>query len=133
MRDPADLRYTSSGEWVQLKRDRLVVGLSEDAVASLGEVTHVELPDPDDQHRYDADDELCVISALRSARSGHAPVAGRVTAINHDLFAHPELIVNDPYGNGWLYEMKPDRIQEALDLMDIDEYEASLPDFEEEE
>lgn len=131
MRDAADLRYTRTHEWVEVKRDTIVVGVTDYAQAHLSDVVNVELPEPD-EHHYESNEEFCVVASLRNSRGCLTPVAGTIVKINTELLSRPELINKDPYGQGWLIEMKPDNMDDADDLMDADEYEASLPEDEEE-
>ena len=132
MRDPADMRFTEAHEWVYVKGTTILVGLTEFAQQRLSDITHVEMPEPDDQH-YEAREEVGVLESLQSSKDLHAPVSGRIVAINNELLAKPELVNMDPYGQGWLFEMKPDRMSDVEALMDLDEYEAGLPEDEDEE
>ena len=130
--DPTELRFTDTHEWVRLKdRTTIVVGITDFAQMRLSDITSVELPEPDD-HRYEAREEISIIEAINASAAFHAPVAGTIAATNTDLLSRPELLNSDPYGSGWLIEMRPDNIEEIFSLMDLDEYEAHLPEDEEE-
>ena len=131
MRDATDLRYTRSHEWAEIKRDTIVVGITDYGQAHLSDVVNIELPEPD-EHHYEANEEFCVIASLRNSRGCLTPVAGTVVKINTELLSRPELVNNDPYGQGWLIEMKPDNMDDAEELMDADDYEAAIPEDEEE-
>jgi glycine cleavage system H protein len=130
MRDPSELKYTRTHEWACLKGNRIVVGITDYAQAHLADIVNVEMPEPDDHH-YDAGEECCVIGSLKTSRACLMPVSGTIVAINTELLSRPEVINSDPYGEGWLVEIKPDSREEIRDLMDVDEYEASLPEEEE--
>jgi glycine cleavage system H protein len=132
MRDPAKMRFTDTHEWVAREGGLLVVGITDYAQMRLSDVTHVELPEPDDHH-CEAGEDLGVLESLQSAMEYHAPVAGRVMAINNDLLVKPELVNTAPFGEGWLFKMKADDPSDMDGLMDFDEYDASLPEEEEEE
>jgi glycine cleavage system H protein len=130
--DPSELRFTDTHEWVKVKdRNTLIVGITDFSQMRLSDVTSVELPEPDDHH-YDAREEISVIEALNSSAAFHAPVSGTIVATNTELLSQPELVNLDPYGSGWLVEMKPDNMADILNFMDVDEYEANLPEDEEE-
>jgi glycine cleavage system H protein len=130
--DPSDLRFTDMHEWVRIKdRNTIVVGITDFAQARLSDITSVELPEPD-EHHYEAREEISVIEALNTSAAFHAPVDGMIVATNMELLGRPELINLDPYGSGWLVEMRPDNITDILSFMDFDEYEANLPEDEEE-
>jgi len=132
MIDPSDLRFTDMHEWVRIKdRNTIVVGITDFAQARLSDITSVELPEPD-EHHYEAREEISVIEALNTSAAFHAPVSGVIVATNTDLLGRPELVNLDPYGSGWLVEMQPDNMADILSFMDVDEYEANLPEDEEE-
>ena len=130
--DPSDLRFTDTHEWIRVKdRSTIVVGVTDFLQMRLTDVTSVELPEPDDHH-YEPRDEISVIEALSASAAFHAPVCGTIVATNTDLLSRPELVNSDPYGSGWLVEMRPDKMTDVLHFMDADEYEANLPEDEEE-
>jgi glycine cleavage system H protein len=130
--DPSDLRFTDTHEWVRIKdRNTIAVGITDFAQARLSDVTSVELPEPD-EHHYEAREEISVIEALNTSAAFHSPVAGVIVATNTELLGRPELANLDPYGSGWLVEMRPDNMTDILGFMDVDEYEANLPEDEEE-
>lgn len=132
MTDPVDCKFTETHEWVRKKGKNVVVGISEYIQQKLSDITNVEMPEADESH-YEADEEICVIEGLNDTTILHAPVAGVITCINNELLSKPEHINNDPYGRGWMLEIKPDNMADIDSLMDIDEYEANLPDESEEE
>ena len=131
MIDPSNLRFTRTHEWVRVKGKRVVVGITDYGQSQLSDVVGVELPEPDESH-YDANEDLGVLESTRKSSDFHAPIAGTVVLVNAKLFSEPELINSDPYGDGWLIEMKPDNLADVHELMGIHEYEAKLPEDEEE-
>lgn len=130
MSDTADMRFTHTHEWVLPKGDTVRVGLSDFAQHQLADIISVELPEPDDHH-YDTDEEICVVESLNSAQDLRAPISGIIVAINSALLSCPELINSDAYGDGWIVELQPDDMTDIDGLMDLYEYEASLPDEDE--
>jgi len=130
--DLSDYLFARSDEWIRPGSDTIVIGFSEHAQASMGEVHGVELPEPDDHH-YEPDEDIGVVEADAMTRDFRAPVPGTIVAINTNLFSHPELINEEPYGRGWLVEMKPDSMDDLEDLMHVDEYEEMLPELDEED
>jgi len=130
--DPTFLRFSETHEWVKIKdRFTIVAGLAEFALNKLSDVLSVDLPEPD-EHHYEAGDDVGIVEALNSSVTLHAPVSGRVVASNTALLTNPELICEDPYGRGWLFEMRPDSMEDVQELLDYDEYEGRLPEEEEE-
>jgi glycine cleavage system H protein len=128
--DIENLKLTPTHEWVRKKNKTIVVGITDYGQQQLSDVTGVELPEPDEAH-YNARDELGVIESVRTTVDYHAPVDGTIVKVNSELLANPELINNDPFGDGWLVEMKPDKMSDVDELMDFDEYETNLPDEDE--
>jgi glycine cleavage system H protein len=129
--DLTDFRFTHTDEWVRHEGDRLRVGITDFAQSKLGDVVHVDLPEPDD-HRFESEEEVGAVESLSGSMEFHAPVAGRITAINTNLLSAPETVSADPYGEGWLIEIQPDDPAELEELMDVNEYESGLPEDEEE-
>jgi glycine cleavage system H protein len=129
MDDLINYRFTGSDEWIRPKGDRIVAGLSDYAQSRMGDIVHVELPEPDD-HLFEADEDIGVIQSLSATLEFHAPVTGTITRINTELLSRPELVNADPYGEGWIIEMQPSDPSELDDLMDVHEYESELPDDE---
>lgn len=132
MTDPSEAKFTETHEWVRKKGKTVLVGISEHQQQQLSDVTNIELPEVDEVH-YEVDEDICVIEGLNDTATLHAPVSGTIVSVNTDLLSKPEHINNDPYGKGWIVEMKPDDMGAIEDLMDVEEYEANLPDESEEE
>jgi len=130
MFEQSELRFTETHEWVFVKGETIVVGLTDYGQHLLSSVTNVELPEPDDHH-YEVNEDMSSIESLRTSIDLHAPVSGVIVGINTDLLSTPELVNSDPYGNGWVVAMKPDRMADVDDLLSVDEYDSRVPDFEE--
>jgi len=132
MTDIGDLLFTHDHEWVRVKNGKTaVVGVSDYAQSLLSEVTHIDLPEPDDQE-YEAGEELGVIESLKSSLPFHCPISGSIIAANSELLSTPEQINDDPFGEGWIFEMKISDPSELKDLLTADEYESDLPEDDEE-
>lgn len=122
---PADLRYTSDHEWVKDQGDGVVrVGITAFAQDALGDVVYVSLPTVGDT--IAAGDACGEVESTKSVSDLYAPLAGEITAVNSDLDATPELVNSDPYGEGWMYDLKLDDPDAAAALQDVDAYTASL-------
>ena len=132
MNNSEDIRCTKTHEWVRREGDKLVVGITDFAQRRLSDVIHVELPEPDDHH-YEEHEDISAIESLKLSIELHAPVPGYIAAINSILLSRPELINEDPYGEGWVVEMKPDNMDDIENLVDLDVYEATLPEDEDDE
>ena len=121
---PDELRYLESHEWVTTGDDTVRVGVSDFAQDELGDVVFVELPEEGDT--VTAGDAFGVIESIKAVSDLYAPVSGEVVAINETLFDRPELVNEDPYGDGWMLEVEPADGGNAEGLLDADQYDAQI-------
>ena len=124
-----ELRYTRAHCWVREEGGEVVVGITDYAQEQMSELTFVELPEVNEH--VEADEEVAVVESVKAANDVYAPVSGVITSVNELLLEQPELVNQDPFGNGWLFRMKPDHRSDLNDLMDADTYEDELPEEEE--
>jgi glycine cleavage system H protein len=115
----AERRYTKSHEWLTVEGNSVTVGITDFAQAQLGDVVFLELPSPG--RKLDAGESFGVVESVKAASDLYAPVAGRVTAVNDKLTAHPELVNTDPYGEGWIVKFELSG-EPPSDLLDEAEY-----------
>ncbi|HOE36092.1 MAG TPA: glycine cleavage system protein GcvH [Kiritimatiellia bacterium] len=120
-----ELRYTAAHCWVREEGSVVVVGITDYAQEQMSELTFVELPEVGEE--VAADDEVAVVESVKAANDVYAPLNGTITEVNEALLEQPELVNSDPFGKGWLFKMKPANKADLADLLDADEYEASLP------
>ena len=105
---PAELLYRESHEWVRYDEDgTATVGISDHAQAQLGDMVFIELPEPG--MSYEQGDACAVVESVKAASDVYAPVTGEVIETNSALEESPELVNNDPYGDGWLFRAAPSR------------------------
>lgn len=122
---PADLRYAKSHEWVRSESDGTVtVGISDHAQELLGDLVFVETPEVGSSH--DAGAACAVVESVKAASDVYAPVAGEVVAVNEQLADSPELINSDPYGEGWLFRLRPVDAGAVNTLLDAAAYQAAV-------
>lgn len=125
---PADLYYTSEHEWVLRTGDDTVrVGITDYAQSALGDVVFVQLPDVGAQ--LAAGDAFGEVESTKSVSDLYAPVAAKVVAVNGDLDDSPQLVNSDPYGEGWLVDLRLEEgtLEDALaGLLDADGYRAAV-------
>ncbi|HEY7718902.1 MAG TPA: glycine cleavage system protein GcvH [Pedococcus sp.] len=122
---PEDLRYTTDHEWVRQGDAGVVrVGITAFAQDALGDVVYVSLPTVGDA--VAAGDACGEVESTKSVSDLYAPLAGEVTAVNESLDASPELVNTDPYGEGWMYEMRPSDEGAVGGLLDRDAYTDQL-------
>jgi glycine cleavage system H protein len=115
----AERRYTKSHEWLTVEGNSVTVGITDFAQAQLGDVVFLELPAPG--RKLDVGESFGVVESVKAASDLYAPVAGRVTAINDKLSAHPELVNTDPYGEGWIVKLELSG-EPPADFLDEAEY-----------
>ncbi|MDE0177137.1 MAG: glycine cleavage system protein GcvH [Gammaproteobacteria bacterium] len=118
---PDDFRYAPSHEWARVEDDQVTVGISDFAQQSLGDVVYVELPHLGEE--VNAGAEACVVESVKAAADVYAPVSGTVVAVNEALEEAPEMVNQDPYGDGWFFKLEPTDLEEMDDLLDADGYE----------
>lgn len=121
---PDELRYLESHEWVTTGGDTVRIGVSDFAQDELGDVVFVELPAVGDE--VVADEPFGVVESIKAVSDLYAPVSGEVVGVNEALFDRPELVNEDPYGDGWLLEVAPADDGDADELLDADEYDAQI-------
>jgi len=122
---PDNLRYTRTHEWVRDEGDQTyTVGVTDHAQAMLGDVVFVELPELDIE--VSVNDEVAVIESVKTAADIYSPLAGRIISINEALTATPDKINHDPYGEGWLFQIKLEDPNSLEGLLNANDYEHSI-------
>lgn len=122
---PDDLKYSSEHEWARVANgDVAEVGVTHYAQDTLGDVVFVELPEVGS--RVDQFDKFGEIESVKAVSDLFSPVTGTVTAVNEELEQSPELVNSDPYGDGWIMEVKLDDPLELDELMDSESYQGTL-------
>jgi glycine cleavage system H protein len=121
---PADLKYTKSHEWIRVANDLATVGITDHAQHELTDVVFVELPARG--RAYQADASCAVVESVKTASDIYTPVSGEVVAVNEQLTGNPGLINTDPYGNGWLFQLKLTQPQELNSLLAPEQYTAQI-------
>ena len=117
---PDDLRYLDTHEWVRVTDGTARIGISDFAQDELGDVVFVDLPNEGDE--IAAGDSFGVVESIKAVSDLYAPLSGTVTDRNDALESEPELLNEDPYGEGWLLEVDLDDESELDDLLDADDY-----------
>ena len=119
---PAELSYTSEHEWVSaLTAEGTVrVGITDHAQDALGDVVYVDLPSVGDS--VAAEDSFGEIESTKSVSDLFAPIAGEIVAVNEGLEDDPALVNSDPYGEGWIIEIRPENTDDLANLLDAEAY-----------
>jgi glycine cleavage system H protein len=121
---PDGLRYTAEHEWVRADGDVVRIGITSFAQEALGDVVFVSLPEVG--QGVAAGDTCGEVESTKSVSDLYAPLSGEVTAVNPALDATPELVNTDPYGEGWMYELRPNDAGALEMLLDVEAYKGQL-------
>lgn len=121
---PAELRYLESHEWAESVDDHIRVGISDFAQDELGDVVFVELPE--EGAVLDQEESFGVIESIKAVSDLYSPVGGTVVAVNETVIDQPELVNDDPYGEGWMIEIEPDDPEELESLLDAQAYREQI-------
>jgi glycine cleavage system H protein len=117
---PTDLKYTRDHEWLRQQDGRVVVGITDHAQKQLGDVVYVELPKVGDT--FDAGDALGTVESVKAVSEVYAPISGKVVKVNESLGESPELLNEDPFGEGWIIELQPSDSKQLSELLDAQAY-----------
>ena len=136
---PDDLKYTAEHEWVRVSgsaagsdsgadsgsdADNIRIGITDYAQDALGDIVYVQLPEIGTE--LTAGEPCGEIESTKSVSDVYAPVSGVVVARNEDLDTAPEMVNADPYGDGWLLEIKPTSAADVAELLDAAAYQATI-------
>ena len=124
---PENLKYTSEHEWVHTPGDAegsVRVGITDFAQDALGDIVYVSLPQVGDS--ITAGDTCGELESTKSVSDLYSPLGGEVTGVNEALDTAPELVNSDPYGEGWMYELRVDDPAAVEGLLDVAAYKDQL-------
>ena len=122
MKVDSSCKYDEEHEWIRVEGDEGVIGISDYAQDQLSDVVYVELPEVG--NGADAGEELGTLESVKAVSEFNSPVAGEVIEVNERLEDEPNLVNEDPYGEGWL--VKISGTTEGEDLLDADAYTAMI-------
>lgn len=120
MINPDNLKYTKEHVWVKINDNQVTVGITDTAQSLLGDVVFVELPETG--KKFAVNDALARIESVKATSDVIAPVNGKVTEVNTALEDSPELINEDPYGEGWIAVLEVSDAAELDGLLSVEEY-----------
>jgi len=124
MNFPDDLKYTKEHEWVRVEGNIATIGITDFAQGELGDIVFVDVDTEGDD--LDKDEVFGSIEAVKTVSDLFMPLSGKVTEFNSKIEDEPELINNDPYGEGWIIKMEISDIEELGLLMDAAAYQADV-------
>ena len=117
---PENLRYAEDHEWARVEDGTIKIGINDYAQDQLGDIVFVELPTPGET--FEKGDQFGTVESVKAVSELYMPVAGEIIAINDALEETPELVNKDPYGEGWMLDVKPADISEIDALMPLSAY-----------
>lgn len=121
---PDHLRYTEQHEWVREDDEVVAVGITDHAQQQLGDVVFVDLPSPGAE--VARGQPFGEVESTKSVSDLYAPVTGTIVARNEALDERPELVNQDPYGEGWLVTLRPSAADELAELLTVGAYRELL-------
>ena len=119
-----DLKYTDTHEWLKLKGDTAIIGITDHAQTELTDIVFVELPEVGKEIKKG--EELCVVESVKSVSEIYSPVSGKIVNVNEKLEDAPETVNEKPYDDGWLVELALKDKSEIDVLIDAESYKKSL-------
>lgn len=126
MNFPDELKYHKEHTWARIEGKKAVIGITDYAQDSLGDIVYIDLPEIDSE--IEANSEFSEIESTKATSSVIAPVSGTIIEINDDLEESPEVINEDPYGKGWIVKIQMTDLSEAANLLDSSAYEKFVED-----
>ena len=123
---PSDLKYAKSHEWVRVNGDVATVGISDHAQHELTDIVFVELPAVG--RKVKAGEACAVVESVKTASDIYAPLSGEVVAVNQKAVDSPALVNDQPYGDGWMFQIKWSAANELASLLSPADYSAQTGD-----
>ena len=117
-----NLKFTQDHEWIRIDGDIAYVGITDFAQGELGDIVYVEIESLNEN--IDMGGVFGTVEAVKTVSDLFMPLKGEVIEVNDKLESEPELVNNDPYGEGWMVKIKFDDLTQLEDLLDLEAYEA---------
>ena len=115
-----ELTYTKDHEWISIDGDNATIGITDYAQGELGDIVYVDIEALGEE--LDKEEIFGSVEAVKTVSDLFLPVSGEITELNEGLEDNPELINDDPYGEGWIIKMKISNQSELTDLLSADDY-----------
>ena len=120
MNIPEELKYTEEHEWVRTEDNIAVVGITDFAQGELGDIVYLEIDTLDSQ--IDSNEVFGTVEAVKTVSDLFMPIAGKVVEVNPSLEDNPELVNEDPYGDGWIIKIDISKATEMDSLLSAEDY-----------
>ena len=117
----SELKFTKEHEWVKIKEEAAIIGISEFAQEQLGDIVSIELPKAGSVFRQGQ--TMAIIDSVKASSDIYAPISGEIIEVNEELTERPEMINQSPYDSGWIAKIKPSNSEEFESLMTKEKYD----------
>lgn len=124
MNIPQELKYTQDHEWVRIEGDEATVGITDFAQSELGDIVYVEVETVGET--LAKEDVFGTVEAVKTVSDLFVPLSGEIVAFNEALEDTPELVNDDPYGEGWIVKIKLSDASEIENLLSDEGYQAVI-------
>jgi glycine cleavage system H protein len=128
MKQPEDLFYTETHEWVRDGGNQVTIGLTDYAQSQLKDIVYVDMPETGSE--FKKGESIGVVESVKTVADVYSPVTGKVTEANFTLKDHPQFVNEEPYGKGWLVKMEVQDRGELTGLLSSETYLKGLPQEE---
>ena len=122
MNTPKDYKFNKTDEWVKIDGNSANIGISDFAQDQLSDIVYIEF-NKEVGESIEKDQILATIESVKAAADVNSPINGKVLEVNESLSDTPEILNEDPYGNGWLYKVEFNNLSELDDLLDAKGYD----------
>ena len=120
MNHPENLKYTSEHEWVKIDGNIATIGITDFAQSELGDIIFLEFPETNES--FSEGDVFGTIEAVKTVSDLFMPIAGEVLDFNEAIEDTPEIVNEDPYGEGWMIKVKVSNLSDVQELLSADDY-----------
>ena len=118
---PKNLKYSQTHEWVKIDKDVVTVGITDFAAKRLTDIAYLELPSAGEKVAKGS--SFGVVETVKAVSDLYSPISGKTIKVNDNLSKEPDIVTEDPYGEGWMLKVEIEDLSELDALMDSEEYE----------
>lgn len=120
MEFPTNIKYTNEHEWIRLEGDIAYAGITDYAQQQLGDIVFIDVPT--EGETLEKGETFGTVEVVKTVSDLFLPIGGEILEVNPQLEEHPELVNQDPYGEGWIIKLKPTNTDEMNELLDAAAY-----------
>ncbi len=124
MNIPADLKYTKDHEWIKVDGNQATIGVTDYAQGELGDIVYVEIET--EGETLEREEVFGTVEAVKTVSDLFMPLSGEVVSVNEALVDSPDIVNNDPYGDGWMVKVKLSNAAELDGLLSPEDYKAEI-------